>query len=213
MMVDPYKAIGLSHNPFIGEEQLAEPTEIWLDRGFSKPPQPHARQLLQILGDRGFGKSAHLHHWRSQTGGSYCYYPAGLGRFKFPPIEPIVYWDEGDRLPFIFLIPALIWASLTSATIAVGTHQDLRFWAKLCGLAVKTIELPPVTPQLLQTWANLKIQAATLPDQTCLLELSLSEAEDMIKKAAGSWRTATDYLHIWAAAIALKSVKSKSFSP
>lgn len=199
MIVDPYKAIGLKHNPFIGEEQLAEPTGIWLDRGFSEAPQPNARQLVQILGDKGFGKSSHLHHWRSQTGGSYCFYPPGIGRFKFPPIEAIVYWDEGDRLPFIFLIPALIWASLIGATIAVGTHRDLGFWAKLCGLEVKTIELSPVDPQTLQTWANLKIKAATIPGQICPLELSFSEAEEMIGKAEGSWRIATDYLHIWAA--------------
>ncbi len=211
-MLDPYQALGLSRNPFVGEEQLSEPVEIWLDRGFSEPPKPNARQLIQILGEKGFGKSSHLHHWRSQTGGSYCYYPAGLGRFKFPPIEPIVYWDEGDRLPFIFLIPALIWASLSDATIAVGTHRDLGFWARLCGLEVRTIELQPVDVQTLQTWANLKIQAATLPDQTSPLKLSLAEAEDVLEKAEGSWRTAADYLHVWAAAIAIKSAKSKSLS-
>ena len=212
MVIDPYEAIGLLRNPFIGEEQLPEPSGIWLDRGFSDPPDPNARQLVQILGDKGFGKSSHLQHWRSQTKGSYCYYPLGLGRFRFPPVEPIVYWDEGDRLPLIFLIPALIWASLKGATIAVGTHRDLGFWARLCGLSVKTIELPSVTPKLLQTWANLKIQAATIPEQTCSLALSLAEAEEIIEKAEGSWRTATDYLHIWVAAIAIKNAKAKSLS-
>ncbi|AFY37839.1 hypothetical protein Lepto7376_1496 [[Leptolyngbya] sp. PCC 7376] len=212
MVVDPYAAIGLQRNPFIGEEQLSEPDGIWLDRGFSEPPEPKARQLVQILGDKGFGKSSHLKYWRSHTGGSYCYYPPGLGRWKFPKIESIVYWDEGDRLPFILLIPALILASLTGTTIAVGTHRDLGFWAKLFGLKVTTIELPPVTPQLLQTWANLKIKAAIIPEQNCPVKLSLSEAEEIIEKAEGSWRTATDYLHIWAAAIAIKRAKTKSFS-
>ncbi|NJN74046.1 MAG: hypothetical protein HC799_15155 [Limnothrix sp. RL_2_0] len=201
-MINLYNAIGLGRNPFVAKDNLTNAEETWLDRGYSTAPKIKAKQLVQILGDKGFGKSSHLNHWRSPTGGSYCYYPPGLGRWKFPKVEPIVYWDEADRIPFIFLIPALLWASLTHATIAAGTHRDLSFWAKLCGLTVTTITLPPVDAETLQTWAIAEINAVTLPGQTCPLHLSIPEAETIIKKAHGSWRSATDYLHIWAAAIA-----------
>jgi hypothetical protein len=104
-------------------------------------------------------------------------------------------------MPWFFLWLGLWWAAIAKSTIVVGTHRDLSRWARWFGFTVETIELPPLDAQTLQTWANAAIVAAQLPDQACTLSLSLTEAQAIATKADGSWRSAQDYLHIWAAGI------------
>ncbi len=108
---------------------------LWIDRGWSAPPQPGAKQLIQIIGVKGAGKTSHLKHWQAQTGGPYCYYPPGWDRVKLPVVSPIAgpihqriaYWDEADRIPTPVLVAALLTAAQTSHTIIVGTHKDLSY--------------------------------------------------------------------------------------
>ncbi|ACA99715.1 MULTISPECIES: hypothetical protein [Cyanophyceae] len=206
MATNPYQAIGLRHNPFIGTEQLAQTVTFWLDHGYSEAPLPGGNQFVQILGEKGFGKTAHLHHWRSQTGGSYCYVPPNyLQRWQWLKTGAIAYWDEVDRLPLGLFLGGLLRVRMRRGTVVVGSHVDVSFWAKLAGLKTTTIQLPSLDIPTLQAWAAFKIAAATIPDQTCPLILSPEKAAEIVTQSQGSWRRAADYLHIWVAAIAFSN--------
>lgn len=205
MSQNPYHAIGLRHNPFIGEEQTDQTQNLWLDRGYSVAPQAKNNQFVQLIGEKGFGKTSHLNYWRSQTGGFYHYCPPEYwNRWQPPKIGAIAYWDEADRMPLGMFLWGLGQMRLARNTLVVGTHHDLGFWAKGFGFHVFTISLPPLDATTLKIWAIAKIKAASLNDQDCRLQLSDREALDISQKSQGSWRRAADYLHIWAAAIAFE---------
>ena len=194
---DPYKRVGLCGNPFVAEpynRTTAAPditSTLWLDRGFSQAPAPAQRQLVQIIGVKGAGKSSHLAQWRKQRHGAVQYYPppnAMLKRlatyksilpdsallyianrlsrstWQRPPIGDICYWDEACRIPLPSLLLALWRGRRQRATICAGTHRDLSRWAKLCGLKVTTISLDGFSSDELQRWANARIKAARLID-------------------------------------------------
>ncbi|MEM8809795.1 MAG: hypothetical protein AAGF01_27555, partial [Cyanobacteria bacterium P01_G01_bin.38] len=136
LATSPYSRLGLRGNPFIASDTPGVVAKLWIDRGCSAAPQPQARQLVQVIGVIGAGKTSHLRHWQAQTGGPYCYYPPGWRRLKIPTVSQITYWDEADRIPFIFLVIALAWAKLTGATVVAGTHADLGNIARQLGLRV-----------------------------------------------------------------------------
>ncbi|MEM9770531.1 MAG: hypothetical protein AAF889_02820 [Cyanobacteria bacterium P01_D01_bin.73] len=198
-LLNPYGAIGLRGNPFVAEGGRGVPKELWVDRGWSKAPVAKGRQFVQVMGEKGFGKTSHLKHWRGQTGGPYCYYPPGLGRLRFPAIAPITYWDEADRIPLPWLFLALAWSRVVGNTVVVGTHRDLRSVAVPLGFKVAHIDLPPLDAEMLMKWAAHRIQAARLPGAQCSLALSQEQAGAIAQQSQGSWRTAGTYLHIWAA--------------
>lgn len=204
-VLNPYLALGLQANPFAQGEPLMAPS-LWIDRGWSQAPVPAAQQLVQVLGDKGWGKTAHLRYWQAQTGGIYTYYPPGWARFQMPPVQKIVYWDEADRIPRPLLLAAFGRAAHTRATLVAGTHTDLSPLAKLSGLAVKTIRLLPLEAATLRVWAERQIQAVRLPTVPCGVELSSATVYEIAAIAQGSWRAAADELHIWAAAIAHQAV-------
>ena len=206
--LNPYLALGWQANPFALGEPVMAPS-LWIDRGWSQAPVPAAQQLVQVLGNKGFGKTAHLRHWQAQTGGVYAYYPPGWGRFKVPPVQNIAYWDEADRIPKPLLLAALGQAARTRATLVAGTHTDLSPLAKLSGLAVKTICLPPLEAATLRVWAERQIQAVRLPAVSGGLELLPATVQEIAAIAQGSWRAAADELHIWAAAIAHQAVMER----
>ena len=112
-----------------------------------------------------------------------------------------------DRLPLGLFLGGLLRVRMRRGTVVVGSHVDVSFWAKLAGLKTTTITLPPLDISTLQAWAALKIMAATIPEQTCLLTLSPEKAAAIVAQSQGSWRRAADYLHIWAAAIAFQTQK------
>ena len=199
---NPYLALGLQRNPFFAEDDPSVPEILWVDRGWSQAPPCQSRQLIQVMGDKGFGKTSHLKRWQSQTGGPYCYYPPGLGRLKLPPVAKIAYWDEADRIPLPFLVASLLRAAHTRATIVIGTHRDLGNIAGLMGLSVRSIDLPPLDVETLLLWTSRSIAAVRLPQASCYLQLSPKKAREVVSIANGSWRDAADYLHIWAAEVA-----------
>ena len=205
--LNPYLALGLRHNPFVLETSQTIAAALWIDRGWSAPPQPRAAKLVQILGVKGAGKTSHLQHWRSQTGGPYCYYPPGWGRIKPPVVSAITYWDEADRIPWPLLSLALIAAARTSSTIVAGTHTDLGTVARLAGLSVITFRLKAFEATLLIDWARRRIEAARLMGQPCLLNVDWAKAEEIAAIARGSWRVAADELHIWAAQAANRATR------
>lgn len=197
---DPYHEVGLQRNPFVVEQELVIPAELWLDRKFPPAPEPGQQRLIQIIGPPGTGKSSLLFHWREQVPGPYCHYPPGLRRFRMPPLASLAYWDEADRIPKPILNLALRRAARIAATLVCGTHEDLAERATRCGLAVDTVEPPPISPTELITWANLRIRRMQLAaDQPVPLQLTPEEAGKIAGKSGHSWRIAADELHVWTA--------------
>jgi hypothetical protein len=210
---NPYVALGLSRNPFIAEPEAGVDPSLWLDRGFSTAPQPGAKMLVQIWGEKGAGKTSHLKHWQRQTGGAYCYYAPGWERWRFPSLPTgknqnmISYWDEADRIPLPILITALGLSAQRRMTIVVGTHVDLSRTARSLGLSVVTISLPDLEVAALLQWTTLRIAAVRLPETALGLQLTSSLATEIVATSGASWRDAADRLHVWAAQCAQRSVK------
>lgn len=197
--LNPYLSLGLRCNPFVLEEGWEVARSLWIDRGYSAPPLPKANQLVQIIGVKGAGKTSHLRRWQGETGGPYCYYPPGLQRFKRPAVDRIAYWDEADRIPWIFLLGGLAIAKRRCSTIVAGTHEDLSLAARMVGLPVKTVRIPPFDARQLVEWATMRIKAARVSNVDCRLLLDEATAREIAIASAGSWREAADLLHIWAA--------------
>ena len=89
--LDGYAALGLTGNPFVIEESPGVPAELWLDRA-DVPAAPRAGQriLVQVLGEKGAGKTSLLTHWRHSAPGPYHYVPpAGAGRWAAPPVADL----------------------------------------------------------------------------------------------------------------------------
>lgn len=205
--LNPYQALGLKRNPFVLADDAIISPPLWIDRGWSASPQPGAKQLVQIIGVKGAGKTSHLKHWQAETGGPYCYCPPGWGRLKLPVIsalakpihQRIAYWDEADRIPAPLLVAALLTAAQTNHTIVAGTHADLSNVARWVKLSVTTIDIPAFDALMLTQWVDKRIAAVRLPDECCGLKLGRAKAEEIAIAANGSWREASDLLHIWAA--------------
>lgn len=208
----PYAALGLSRNPFCTEqvpprqeEWTGVEQQLWLERGHSQPPRPSGRQLVQLLGDKGAGKSSHLAQWRRQSSGPARYYPPDyLGRWRWPPLAPICYWDEACRIPAPLLWLALGGAALAGHTVCVGTHRDLGQAARIFGLNVQTIALPPITPAELREWAARRVAAVALPEAALGLSLPDSLVTECLYEFPYSWRDLSTKLHIWAAQSAVQ---------
>ena len=204
--LNPYLSLGLQRNPFVLEDSGGIARSLWIDRGYSVPPMPKAKQLVQIIGVKGAGKTSHLKRWQAQTGGPYCYYPPDLrGRLKLPAVGSIAYWDEADRIPWPYLLGALLVAVRDRNTIVAGTHVDLRWAAATVGLPIKTIRIQVFDKGLLQQWVHRRIEAVRLPGTICRLQLENTTAKEIATAANGSWREAADLLHIWAARQASES--------
>ncbi|MGB3765534.1 MAG: hypothetical protein WA947_03160 [Phormidesmis sp.] len=197
--LNPYLSLGLQRNPFVLEDSLAIAPSLWIDRSYSAPPMPRAKQLIQLIGVKGAGKTSHLKRWQAQTGGTYCYYPPGWQRLKMPDVGPIAYWDEADRIPFAYLLVGLLAAVGDHSTIVAGTHTDLSRAAFMVGLPVKTIRIARFDDALLQQWANRRIEAVRIANVACELRLDSKKAKEIAADANGSWREAADQLHVWAA--------------
>jgi hypothetical protein len=209
---DPYHRLGLRCNPFIAEQIPGVAEQFWLDRGFSQAPHPRSRILLQIMGEKGAGKTSHLLHWQQQTGGAYCYYPPELwGRMKLPSGGAIAYWDEADRIPEPLLLMGLTTAKAKGCTIVAGTHQSLEWAASLVGLRVQTLHLPCLTVTELRRWATQRIQAVCLTECSPLCqELTDETLRAIAQQSRASWRHAATLLHIWAAKFAAHSPRQQA---
>lgn len=202
---NPYAALGLSRNPFHAEplpdspaNWAGVPDKLWLERGYSVAPSPGQRQLVQLLGVKGAGKSSHLAHWRSQQPGPAHYYPpTGAARWQRPPLADICYWDEACRIPAPLLHWALWQAGRRGLTVCVGTHRDLSAQARRYGLSVHTIHLSGISAAEIENWASKRIRQAQLARTDFAIPPEL--ARELAQEADGSWREVATRLHIWTA--------------
>ena len=60
--INPYVRLGLQCNPFMAEDTPGVPTQLWIDRGYSNPPSPNQKRLIQVMGVKGAGKTSHIKH-------------------------------------------------------------------------------------------------------------------------------------------------------
>ena len=196
---DPYHHLGLKRNPFFAPESLVIGADRWLDFGYSVAPSPKQQLFIQIIGQKGAGKTSHLLHWQQQTGGEYFYQPPWNWRPHLP-IGAIAYWDEANRIPLPRLMVALWQAYRQGATIVAASHWDLKPMAQMMGFPVKTLHLATLNPDSLQAWIQVQLSSEQLfPDKPVVLPLAAHEVAEVIDYSQGSWRAASSYLHRWLA--------------
>ncbi|MDO5682413.1 MAG: hypothetical protein Q4G46_06260 [Propionibacteriaceae bacterium] len=195
-----YARLGLARNPFLAEAEAGVEPGLWIARaGVPEPPEPGTRTLIQLIGPKGAGKTSHLLRWRERVPGPYHYVPPTRDRWRFPPVAPLVYWDEVDRMGAAVRAAALGLAGVRGATVVAGTHADLTVPACRAGLAVQTYDFPGLTVAVLQQWAALRIADAALPGRTPQLVLDADTAAGICDRVGASLREAAVDLHIWAA--------------
>ena len=200
---NPYHKLGLQRNPFIASDNLEIPPQHWFDFGFSEAPPIQKRLFVQVIGEKGAGKTSHLLHWKQQTGGVYYYCQPGWKGWLLPPVAKIAYWDEANRIPLPLLVTSLWRSRLINATIFVGTHDNLEKIASLLGFEVKTIRLSTLCVENLLQWVNKLIESERLsPSIPIRLKLTTGNARGIVAQSQGSWRKAASFLHIWAARMA-----------
>jgi hypothetical protein len=197
---DPYVVLGLKGNPFVRDVVTEVPGPFWVARGFFEAPPVSGGVLVQVVGPKGCGKTAHLRRWRSRTGGPLRHVAPGWRRWRPMPLAPITYWDEADRVPPVLLRMALCRAARLGATVVVGTHEDLGRAARSAGLRVITCVVPPLNAETLLAWARPRILAARLADDVePRLHLDAATAADIVAACGASLRDAASLLHAWAA--------------
>lgn len=165
--VDRYHQYGLVRNPF-STQALAE-HRVFVDRGVPAP-RPHSGTLVQLLGDKGFGKSTHIAHWRALMAGPYHYVPLEPygSRWARPPFAPsgIAYGDEIDRMPLPLRRRWFRSLARTGATLVIGTHVDLAPLGRNAGFDVVTHHLQPLLRCELGEFLALRLESAALAGAT-----------------------------------------------
>ncbi len=188
-----YRRLGLVRNPFAWVDDV-DPGPF-LDHLGLETPEPGASRLLQLIGEKGAGKSTHLRHWQSITGGPY-YYVEPVGPAD-PPLGPIAYWDEADRVNDRHLRKLFAVALKTGATVVAGTHRDLAKPAQASGLPVHTVEFQELEIEVLRQWAEARIAEASFGEPQLVIPDEVLRT--VISRVEASLREAGDLLHIWVA--------------
>lgn len=196
MIVDRYRAAGLSGNPFAVEVFAGDIPGLFVDRGLPEPPPPGSSTLVQVIGEKGAGKSTHVLHWRNLTAGPYHYVPRRpyVNRWDRPPIAALVYADEIDRMPWPVRFRWFRASARVGATIVAGTHRDLAGPARRAGLQVITHRLVPADEATLHEVIERRLQHVSvggIPSQL-LAELDIAVAH---RRCGGNIRIAETMLH------------------
>lgn len=200
---DGYARLGLTGNPFVSDRERSVEPDLWLDRaGVPEAPEAGRRLLVQLIGPKGAGKTSHLLRWREAAPGPYHYVAPGRRRWSMPPLAPLVYWDEVDRLAAPVRRMVFGRAARTGATIVAGTHVDLAVPARRAGLEVITHDFAGLTPDVLRAWCDLRIAAVTRPGAEPALDLDDALLAAICAEVGPSLREAAFVLHQHAADLA-----------
>ncbi len=193
---DPYRASGLRRNPFAWTADDRDPGPFLNHLAIARP-RPGEGRLLQLIGEKGAGKTTHLRHWHESIGGDYHYVPPE-GPFDRAPIGPLVFWDEADRLPDRTLVKLFRRAKDQGSTVVAGTHRDLRRPARKTKFPVDTFEFAPVTPELLREWVDTRMHVAQLEDGSpCTVHVDDADLAAVLAEPEGrNLRGAGDLLHV-----------------
>lgn len=193
---DGYARLGLSGNPFVADRDRAVDPDLWLERvGMPDPPTAGLGLLVQLIGPKGAGKTSHLLRWRESAPGPYHYVAPGRQRWAMPPLGPLVYWDEVDRLATPVRRVAFGRAAKVGATIVAGTHEDLSAPARRAGLDVLTHDFPGLTPAVLREWCDLRIAAVRIPGAAVSFVLDPNLLARVCDEVGPSLREAAFLLH------------------
>ena len=103
-MTDGYTRLGVSSSPFMADPGSGVRADLWLDRPIAPPDDD---EIVELIGPPGAGKTSLLLHWQRSVGGPYVRVEPGRARWKPPPLAPVVYWDDADRIPRLILRQAI----------------------------------------------------------------------------------------------------------
>jgi hypothetical protein len=198
--VDRYHQIGLRRNPFSVEatDELEAGHDAWfLARGLGPAPEPGGSVLVQVIGEKGFGKTTQLSHWRRQRPGPYHYIPAApyRNRWRPAPVEALVYGDEIDRQARPVRRRWFASLARAGATVVVGTHRDLGPVAKRAGLDVVTHVLEPATLTQLSSIVEARVAAASLDPESVPTLFDDHDLRAIHRQSGGSIRAAQAVCH------------------
>lgn len=191
-MTSVYERAGLMRNPFVADNPE---TLVAMDRGIALPDV----DFVQVVGERGAGKTSLLRFWQQQHGGWYHYVAQGRSRWGPVPIRrPMVLWDEADRLPTVIVRRALQAAARGQIKVVVGTHRNLGGMAHSAGMTTAVIRLEGPDSDLLAAWIDRRVEASAHDVVRARQVLGEPPIAELVASGA-SWRAAGDHLHGWAA--------------
>ncbi len=203
-MAGIYRPLGLTGNPFAWVE--GKDPGPFLNHRHLEVPRSGEGRLLQLIGVRGAGKSTHLEHWQSITGGSY-YYVEPVGKADPPLDGGIVYWDEVDRIGDRQLKKLFRIAVQEHKTVVAGTHRNLCRPATAVGLPITTIAFERLSIDVLDEWSRARIARVAVPGAPAAFNFVPRDVlEQVIDEVGASLRQAGDLLHVWVAKLARESV-------
>jgi hypothetical protein len=203
MTLRTYNHHGLKRNPFVFLDLPGVNKEFFLERNYPKIDIQRKKQFIQILGEKGFGKTTYLLHVEKNSTATYKYIPDGLRRICLLPIARYVLLDEIDRYPKIMLVFYMFIYRLIGTNIVIGTHADLSHISKLFGFETVCFEFEELSLEFLKAWMVkrlIKEQEGAEPPMPCDKTLL-----DILEKSNNSLREATILLHIWYAKYCYKT--------
>ncbi|MCA8922357.1 MAG: hypothetical protein KDD82_11145 [Planctomycetes bacterium] len=116
----PFERLNLRRNPF-GELRLEErPALAVIDPGPLLAHLEPERAALQLLGDKGRGKTTHLLTLRSVRPAPYVHLPEDGPLPAVPLDAPLLYLDESQRLPW--RVRRRLFRG--EGRLVLGTHED-----------------------------------------------------------------------------------------
>ena len=190
-----YNHHNLIRNPFVFLDRPGVSEDLYTERNCPEIDKACERQFIQILGDKGFGKTTYLLHLQETGNAVYKYIPEGVRRFCLLPISKYVLIDEIDRYPKILLFIYLTIYRILGTNIVVGSHEDLSRIVRFFGFAFKPFEFSELNLEFLKSWIYKRLEKNQLgcnppmPSDGDLMEI--------LDKSKNSLREATFYLHIW----------------
>lgn len=197
MIADRYHQHGLRANPFAVPQPIPSQPGSFIDRGLPDPPGASSATLVQVIGDKGAGKSTQVFEWQRREPGPYHYVPPRPYRSRWarPPIADLVYADEIDRMPVPLRSRWFRKLAVTGATVVAGTHVNLASVAHRAGLAVVTHRLGPASVATVRAVLEARVLQASIVDVTSSFRLTNADIVDLHARSQGSLRTAEVLAH------------------
>ncbi len=198
---DRYRAIGLRGNPFAADEDPTADDEAiehrFVSRGLPQPPPPGSRTIVQVLGDQGAGKTTHVLRWRRLTPGPYHYVPRRpyRQRWRRPPVGPVVYADEIDRMPKPIRWLWFRALARAEATVVTGTHVELTKQAERAGLQATAHHLGPVDRVTLSAIVDARLRSVAIDPEQPAVVFDDADLAQIHEKSRGSVREAEVLCH------------------
>ncbi|MGI9615686.1 MAG: hypothetical protein ACR2QO_22430, partial [Acidimicrobiales bacterium] len=190
--------------PFAGDDNADANPALFVARGLpDEAPPPGSGAFVQVIGESGAGKSTHVHRWRSRAPGPLHYIPLVpyRRRWRRPPLNPIVYGDEIDRMPGPQRWRWFRLLARHGATLVIGSHVDLSDLARKAGFGrdgceLSTFQLPAIDRAALDAMLDARIVAAAI-DDTVEPAALLTDADRkrILDRSAGSIRHAETIGH------------------